>query len=413
MERRKAGLAAMHGIRGGNQTKQSKSKQEKIDTRKRYENMNIEELKDEVEHLCIQHKDDRLQYVYDKTCEQYNTVQMEQLQQIEQLSAEKEAMTAKNKDYEVRIGTILEEYNEQMDDHSKQMKDAEHENRCLKQKVRELQTSEVYMKEDYKRLQQENDGGKITIEALRGTIDELKRKNVTLQHESYQDQSCNITDFEKSLAYELQMTGIEDNRAVEENIVNAGQDEEGRLAGMDKKRMKIQSENNVVTLEDDDDSYTYEESNSECETTIIEDGKCGLNKSEESNTDVNIDIDKTSIIIQNTQIVHSTMLSSTMLSSTTECNEANLTDESDVTINTPRRRVKIKKKDLEFKANDHQRHRPKTPEIEVYIPRHVTLSPRDKYITVNELLDKEGNVMTQIKLLELEEKTKAHEEKWI
>uniref|UniRef100_A0A8D8T710 Uncharacterized protein n=1 Tax=Cacopsylla melanoneura TaxID=428564 RepID=A0A8D8T710_9HEMI len=180
-----------------------------------FEDMNHQELREAMENLSVKHKEDRILAIYDKICEDFSATEKNLVEQIESLNEDNAARDNKIKALMRQNDDLLEDYNDQVDHYLGKLKDNSIEIAQLRKSIEAHQNTEFQTNEVALQLQDQNEGMKITIEALKGTITELKKqgKIYKLYYDSDLENTSSVIefsnhsiDFESSLLFELNNT---------------------------------------------------------------------------------------------------------------------------------------------------------------------------------------------------------------
>uniref|UniRef100_A0A8D8QPL2 Uncharacterized protein n=1 Tax=Cacopsylla melanoneura TaxID=428564 RepID=A0A8D8QPL2_9HEMI len=205
---------------------------------KSYENLSLAELGDELYRLAIKKRDDEIFNIHKEICKRYEDIINSQNISMKDLEIERSALKEKLIDNNNRLENLIQESEEQISTLDEKVKSAKFEINRLTRQVRTLtETSEADTSYIHK-LEDERDELRTAVEALKGTIQELKNVSPTLtnntryrlHYDSDNDQSYGLIDLtdnqqlfvqsknRKSLAAELENVDSETNSSVNNNV---------------------------------------------------------------------------------------------------------------------------------------------------------------------------------------------------
>ncbi|KAL1446755.1 hypothetical protein WDU94_013963 [Cyamophila willieti] len=208
-----------------------------------YEDMTCKELKDEFYSLAIKKREDTMFEVHKEVCKKYEETIADQYKKIQDLENDNIAMDGRIRNDGVRIKDLLSDHDEQVAELERKLGESTQEVNKLNKKLKNFIDKEKTNLECIKHLENEKRELKVTVEALLGTIEELKSVNLNLtnnqkyklHYDSDSGESYSMIDLtentqafpsrkRKSLAFELQEKTLEvreeDSMTEEHNISN-------------------------------------------------------------------------------------------------------------------------------------------------------------------------------------------------
>uniref|UniRef100_A0A8D9E7S7 Uncharacterized protein n=1 Tax=Cacopsylla melanoneura TaxID=428564 RepID=A0A8D9E7S7_9HEMI len=147
---------------------------------KQFKNMSLKELGDEFYRLAIKNRDDIIYELHKEICNKYEETQIAQYKTINDLQDDCKAMREKINNDNIRINNIVEDSDDQISELEKKYTDSNKEIAKLNNKLETLIKRDIESMRHTKLLEEERDEFKITVHALKGTIEELKTANLNL-----------------------------------------------------------------------------------------------------------------------------------------------------------------------------------------------------------------------------------------
>ncbi|XP_026684383.1 protein kinase 4-like [Diaphorina citri] len=403
-----------------------------------YENMNIEELKDEIEKISLQYNDNTIQMICNRLCQLYSTNITDQENKIEELLSDQKALQDKLRECETRIETLIAEYDEQVEEYSNKVTEATNNSRKFKRQVSEFQELEKHMKQDIAKLKQERDGLKITIDALKGTVEKLKNTCYTRKYEykihydSDPENSCNdfdltesINEPEKSLAYELENTikdyslnGSYNKRNKHSDDIEETSSDSDESCDELNNTTKMNSNFNAsnteeTTTKESQKVVSLELSRNEQNTNVVNKKSNELGNEPDELLDETFSDETKEQNVNNTNEEKNnkrTAKNTNNVQNSKNKTSANaILDTSNHNLNNSMHKEKTCNKKRERKQN--MKHL--SPDIEIYVPEHTTVSPVvRRYINYNEEMEKmhsqNQDFSVAVKLIDLEEEIRIN-----